>query len=210
VKRSDALEQRIANLFEKARFEIVAGPGVVLVEETAKEGFAKIDCRFGQGHRAVRWKLQTGDLRPLASEQNADGAILLIRSDGALEVHVMECKQTVDSSQWRKALRQFEWTMIRLLAIAGALHERVSRVVLYTAFRKNALAPNESTDTALFELPIDGGDNAAFYRELPMMRSDVETHVPLSGWSTTFLHVKVRKDDSGYGTVDLRIGETLS
>jgi hypothetical protein len=207
VKRADALERRIEAIFEALRFEIVDGPGSVLVEEAEKEGFARITCHFGKDARAIRWKLQTGDLRPIASEKNADGAILVVRADGALEAHVMECKQKVDSSTWRKALVQLEWTVLRLLAIAGALHERVERVVLYTAFFKNALAVDESPDAALFELPIDGADSQVARRERPMMRSDVETEVELPGWATPFLHIKVKKNEDGLATVDLRIAD---
>lgn len=204
--RADDLDARIATLFappagEAPRFRIVPGPGEVLVEEMEKAGFAHITCRFPRGFRAVPWRLITGDLRPIGSEKNADGALLLVRQDGALEAHVMECKQTIDSTTWAKALRQIEWTVVRLLAIAGALHQRVERVVLYTAFRTDALSIDESADPELFELALDEDVGVAAQRDLDWMRPDV----PLPGWSTRFEHVRVQKDERGYGTVDLRV-----
>ncbi len=99
--------------------------------------------------------------------------------------------------------------MIRLLAITGALHERVGRVVLYTAFHTNALAPDQSADPALLELPLEGEDSMAARRERPMVLRDVETLVELPGWTSPFLHVKVPKDAQGHASVDLRVGTSL-
>ncbi len=109
MKRADALDARIVTLFappagEAPRFQIVDGPGEVLVQEMERAGYARIACRLPRGVRAIPWRLTTGDLRPIGSEKNADGAVLVVRPDGALEAHVMECKQTVDSTTWAKAL----------------------------------------------------------------------------------------------------------
>ncbi|UQA56476.1 hypothetical protein [Polyangium aurulentum] len=211
MKRADDLASRIETIFAKLpgetlpRFQFVTGPGEVIVHETEKKGYARIACRFGEGVRAIQWSITAGDLRPIGSEKNADGAVLLVRPDGALEAHVMECKQTIDSSTWKKALSQLEWTVIKLLAIAGALHERVERVVLYTAFRSNALAPDESADASLFELPLGVEDSLASKREFPMRTSADETEVDLPGWASPFLLVKVRKDEHGHASVDLRV-----
>lgn len=212
MKRADDLAQRLKTLFApptnaKPRFQIVDGPATVTIEEREKAGYARILCKFGEGVRVIQWTLQTGDLRPIASEKNADGAMLVVRPDGALEAHVMECKQTVDSKHWNDALVQIEWTVIRLLAIAGALHERVERVVLYTAFRRNALAVDESEEPVQFELPLDDEDSLPYRRQLPMMRSATETEVALPGWTSPFLHVKVQKDEEGHARVDLRVGQ---
>ncbi len=110
MKRSDTLAARLATLFAPPagtapRFTLFTGPSTVIVEETAAEGFAQILCSFGEGVQAIQWRLQTGDLRPLASEKNADGVILVVLPDGVLEAHVMECKQKVTSSTWAKALQ---------------------------------------------------------------------------------------------------------
>ncbi len=206
MKRADELGGRLETLFkppagEEPRFLVVAGPGEVLVEETAKDGYAQIACRFGEGVRAIRWRLQTGDLRPIGSEKNADGAILVVRPDGALEAHVMECKSKVDSNTWRKALMQLEWTLIRLLAIAGALHERVERVVLYTVYRTDALSVDESADPELFRAPLEDEDNTIVARHLSWTKPEVA----LPGWSSRFPHVKVQKTDEGHAAVDLHV-----
>jgi hypothetical protein len=206
VKRGDELAARLETLFAspagaKRRFQLVEGPSDILVEETQKEGYAHILCRFGQGFRVVQWWLQTGDLRPIGSEKNADGAMLVVRPDGVLEAHVMECKQTITPSKWREALEQLEWTVIRLLAIAGALHERVGRVVLYTAYRNDKLSLDESADAELFKLPLGEEENSSARRDLSWMRSEVE----LPGWASRFEHVKVLKDERGHAAVDLLV-----
>lgn len=206
MKRADPLAARLLSVFapprgEPPRFQIVEGPNQVLVEEMEKAGRAEVVCRFPEGFRAIPWRLQTGDLRPIGSEKNADGALLLLRPDGALEAHVMECKQTVDSTAWRKALLQLEWTVIRLLAIAGALHERIERVVLYTAFRTDALSVDQSADPELFELGLGDDLDVGPRRDRDWMKEEI--HLP--GWATRFEHVRVQKDDQGRATLDLRV-----
>lgn len=211
MKRADDLTARLEFVFAppegKARpFNLVTGPGEVFVDEKDLPGRARIGCRFGEGMLVIQWHLQDGDLRLIGGKKNADGAILVVRPDGALEAHVMECKQTVNSGKWGDVLQQFGWTVIRLLAIAGALHERVERVVLYTAFKTNALAAEQSANPEEFRIPLEGEDGAFYRRDWPMMQSAVETEVELRGWTSRFLHVKVPKDEQGHATVELRIG----
>jgi hypothetical protein len=208
MRRADALRARVESLFaplpgETPRFKLTEGPGDEIVEETQREGAARITCRFPAGFLAIRWLLRTGDLRPIGSEKNADGAILIVCPDGTLEAHVMECKHTISASKWREAVEQIEWTVIRLLAIAGALHERVSRVVVYTAYRNDNLSLDEAADPVPFALPLDGPSvDPIVRRDLEWMGSDIT----LRGWASRFPHVKVRKDDHGHATVDLRVG----
>ena len=208
MKRADELPARIATLFapprgESARFQIVQGPGEVFVEEMQKEGAARIACRFPEGFVAIPWRLQSGDLRPIGSEKNADGALLLLRPDGGIEAHVMECKQTITSSKWKEVLEQLAWTVIRLLAIAGALHERVARVVLYTAFRNDDLSLDDAADPVQYKLAIEEAEASPMVRrDLQWMSPDIE----LPGWASRFPHVKVQKDERGHAALDLRLG----
>jgi len=86
------------------------------------------------------------------------------------------------------------------LAVAGAIHERVDRVVLYTAFRTHTLSFDESADAALLKLALDE-ENEIARRHL----SWLGTTVPLRGWATRFEHVKIEKDAQGYASVDLLV-----
>lgn len=118
MKRADDLSARVATLFpplkgETARFKIAPGPDEVIVEETQKEGAARIVCLVPEGFVAIPWRLQSGDLRPIGSEKNADGAMLLLRPDGGIEAHVMECKQTITSTKWKDVLEQLDLEWIR-------------------------------------------------------------------------------------------------
>jgi hypothetical protein len=205
VKRADELRERLASLFAPdrggPRWTLVDGPGEVVVKEEETPGLAEIRCRFPVGFQVLTWRHAAGDFRPLASDLNADGPMLVLRPDGAMEAHVMECKQTVSASEWRKALQQLEWSAVRLLAIAGALHHRVERVVLYTAFHRDALSPDASADPELLELPLGDEDNASARRD----RSWTGDEVSLPGWASRFPHVKVKKDDRGHASVDLRL-----
>lgn len=204
MKRADELGERLRRLFDESkgrRWSLVDGPGEVVVEEKARDGLAEIRCRFPEGFRVIFWRHEARDFWPIASDKNADGAMLVVRPDGMLEAHVMECKQTVSASEWRKALLQLEWTLTRLLAITGALHERVDRVVLYTAYGKDALSLDESPDAELFKLPLEDGANEIVRRDRAWMLSDV----PLPGWASPFPHEKVKKDDLGHASIDLRL-----
>jgi hypothetical protein len=205
MKRADELRERLETLFVSTRkgprWTFVDGPGEVVVREKEKKGFAAVGCRFPAGFRVIDWHHELGDFSPIASDKNADGAMLVVRPDGALEAHVMECKETVNASEWKRALEQLEWTLIRLLAIAGALHERVERVVLYTAYRRDALSLDESPDAELFKLPLDDGENEIVRRDRSWMLSEVS----LRGWASPFPHEKVQKDEQGHASIDLRL-----
>lgn len=98
MKRADELGERLRRLFDESkgrRWSLVDGPGEVVVEEKARDGLAEIRCRFPEGFRVIFWRHEARDFWPIASDKNADGAMLVVRPDGMLEAHVMECKQTV-------------------------------------------------------------------------------------------------------------------
>lgn len=205
MKRADELRERLEALFARAnsgpRWTLVEGPGEVVVREKEKRGFAAIRCRFPQGFRVIDWHYDEKDFLLFAKNDNADGALLVVRPDNALEAHVMECKETIDASAWSKALKQLGWTLIRLLAIAGALHERVDRVVLYTVYRRDALSPEESPDPELLKLPLEDGESEPVRRD----RSWTLREVSLRGWASPFPHEKVQKDEQGHASIDLRL-----
>jgi hypothetical protein len=183
------------------RWQIVEGPGEVLVGEPNEKGFAEVFCRFPESFWAISWRQEEADFALLANRKHADGAMLVVRPDGAIEVHVMECKETVSASDWRKVLLQFEGSVIRLLAIVGALGERVERVVLYTAFRTDGLSLEASPDAVLLELPLGGDESTSARTDRSWMLSDIH----LCGWSSTFPHVKVQKDPEGRARIDLQV-----
>jgi hypothetical protein len=125
----------------------VESPGPVTVREESIQGEASVELALPGGHEYLDLWLPTGLFEILLDDENADGAVLVVLPDGALEAHVIECKRTVDGTHWDKALRQMKWTLVKLRALAGALGAPIAGAVLYTAFREDRLSARRSRRT---------------------------------------------------------------
>jgi len=191
-------------------YEVVEGPCTLLVEETNEAGEAAVYCQVATDHTCVEFKLhgQDGIFEFLRESYNADGAFLIARPDDSVSIWIVECKKTIRSSSWDHALKQFQWTAARLLAVAGVIGVEVKSISLMTAFRYDELSPEASPNPALGKLPVGG--NAA---ELPEEeRRSLEAlkllawmgeDVPLRGFTGRFAHTRVQLDSTGVGNCEL-------
>jgi hypothetical protein len=131
----------------------------------------------------------------LKDKKRADGALLLVRN-GEVEAHVVECKKTMDSSAWAGVRHQWRATIYRLMALAGAIGERVARAVVYSAYRHDRLSAMENPDPIDLKNPLG---------EEPIVEASWECdQVWLEGFAAAMPHVKVPLDPkTGVGHVAL-------
>lgn len=216
IRSSGTLEERVAQLLVPQKkqkggearpvYRWVRAPARVLVEETEAEGEAALDLGLPDGTTCLVLHLPTGLFGFLAEDKNADGALLLVLADGSVEAHICECKKTVDSSQWTKALRQMTWTLVKLRALAAALGEQLAGAVFYTAFREDSLAEDSSPNPAGAER-IVGVPESAPEAELDVGRRNqlqwMRDGLRLRGFEGAFRHHKIKLDPRGAGAAEI-------
>jgi trans-aconitate methyltransferase len=201
------LQRLLSECLQNNLYEILAGQAVV--KEQEKEGEAHVDCALPPETVGIQWHIENPKLFPFFKQQlAADGSLMVQRPDGTWEAHILECKATVNQDAWAKALRQMRWSLMRLRALAGVLGVQFSRVVLYTAFRKDEMRK----DPVLLKLPLGDWQPAndeqaeaedALQRQREWPRDDTG-RVRLDGFEELFSHRKVRLDvQAGTGQVEL-------
>jgi len=173
--------------------------GTVPVRETDKDGFADVSCTLPAGAVCLRWDIEKVAFNFLRDARTAaDGALLVVRGDGSVEAHVMECKRTVDHDEWAKAKRQMRWSLARLRALAGVLGVTIDRTCCYIAYREETF----STDPGLVKLMLGDVDDP----ETRLLREQFDwpdATIDLGGYPRRWPHRKVRLDGAGHGSIDL-------
>lgn len=203
MQRSDALEERIADLFrervtghqrhEAPFVQILKGPGHAVVREREQEGEAEVPMAIPEGCTCIQFQLTPGLFQFLRDDKNADGPFFLCRADGRVEAHIVECKKTVGKGAWRGTLAQFHCTLHKLLALAGALGITIDAVVFYTAFRFDLLTEPISPNPTPVKRTLGPPDDAA-HQDLIRRRAWESDEIPLRGYTRAFRHHKIPLD----------------
>lgn len=200
------LRRLLTDCLHKNLYELLTDSAIV--EEKEKGSEAHVKCVLPPDTLGIQWRIGSKDLFPFFKQQlAADGSLMLQRSDGAWEAHILECKVTINQDAWSKALLQMRWSLMRLRALAGVLGVRFQHVVLYTAFRKDEMLK----DPVLLKVPL--GDwqppNAeqaeavdALKRQRDWPQGD-KGEIRLEGFDERFVHRKVKLDGQGAGWVEL-------
>jgi hypothetical protein len=166
MRLSGDLEKQLNCTIQDSLYKIVIGPSPIVVEETAKDGRARVIFEPEGDVRCIEWLIQRSLFAFLKEDKNADGAFFVQRSESSFEAHIVECKRTINQDSWHKAKRQMRWTLIRLRALAGVLGIELANVVCYTAYCDDELQADSSPDPA--ESKISIGD------EEPSTPEDIE------------------------------------
>lgn len=192
-------------------YRFLAAPDTAKIIEEEASGEAEVTCMVPEGCRCIQWTLIGGLFGFLKENKSADGALLVLRPDGAVEAHILECKRTVDQKKWGDVSKQMGSTLARLMALVGTLGERIERVHLYTAFRDDQLSEDESANPVDLRRTV-GGPEERSEREREhdwawrKQREWMADRVRLPSFAPTFEHRKVQLDRaSGRGAVTLRM-----
>lgn len=195
---------------EIPQFLLVRHPDRAVVVERITAGEARIECSFPDDTLCVQWNWPTGLFQFLKEESNADGALLIWRNDGSrdglFEAHIMECKKTVTSGTWEKALLQLRWTFMRIRAVAGALGVPLGRVTFYTAYREENISSDSSRNPVLLRLPITSQhanpDNTT-QRQRQLRTAWENDEISLGDFEGRFAHRKIELDGNGNKAIAL-------
>ncbi len=212
MDRSGDLGQRLAAWIRattsdaRPLYEVIPHPGSARIVEREVAGEAEVDCPAPEGCAWIHFRIEgTGLFSFLLEDKNADGSLLLCRQDGGYEAHIIECKRTVDQTNWSKIGKQFLWTLGRLLALAGVLGIALEQVTLGTAFRRDRLSEDESPNPTRGRPLLDDAAapdeeertlTEARRQQLAWMSDEVR----LPGFVDPFPHVKIPLDAQGRST----------
>ncbi len=200
------LHRLLTDCLQKNLYEVRTDRAIV--EESEKGSEARVECVLPPDTIGIQWHIESKDLFPFFKQRlAADGSLMLQRSDGAWEAHILECKVTINQDAWSKAMLQMRWSLMRLRALAGVLGVRFQHVVLYTAFRKDEMLK----DPVLLKVPVGdwqppNAEQAEAVDALKRQRDwpQGETgKIHLEGFDERFIHRKVKLDRQGRGLVQL-------
>jgi hypothetical protein len=193
MKRLGELKDVLERTIQPGLYQLHPGPCDVIVRERQKEGRAELRCAVPESTQCIVWEIEKGLFPFLRSNECADGALLIERSDGAFEAHVIECKRTIQQDSRSKAKKQMAWTLVRLHALAGALGRRLERAMLYTAYYADQL----SKDPGLLKVPVGTPgslteEDAAAVDALTGQFDWPEKEIELRGFDGRFPHRAIR------------------
>jgi hypothetical protein len=197
MKRLGDVEDVLRRTIQPQLYQIRLGPCEVVVRERQNEGRAEVRCTVPESARCIVWDIEKGLFPFLRSNECADGALLIERSDGAFEAHVVECKRTIQQDSRSKAKKQMAWTLVRLHALAGALGRRLERAMLYTAYYADQL----SKDPGLLKVPVGTAgalteEDAAAVEALEGQFDWPEAEIELRGFDGRFPHRAICLNDA--------------
>lgn len=208
MRRSGDLEARLKDSLEakvyigpteKPFFVVIRPPDVATVCDDTKGGEAQVDFAIPEGCTCIQWTFNAGMFGFLRGKKNADGSFLIRRPDGGIEAHIVECKATLAQSTWGDVTEQMHWTLLRLMALAGALDLEIDAVTLYTAYRRDLLSEKAAVDPAVIKRPLTTAEdptpaeeehNRARRQQLAWQRDQVR----LRGFEGIFKHHKIPLD----------------
>lgn len=148
------LWQRLGCAIDRRRYDVVAAPDPIVLNEDDPLGRAEIRLDLIPGMRCVVWHIEDNVFGFLSNDQNADGAFFVLGRDDEVEAHIIECKMTLNRGTWVKVRKQMRATLLRLRALAGVLGLTITRVVCYSAFHEEEAAPLTSANLAFTRPPL--------------------------------------------------------
>jgi hypothetical protein len=184
MKLAGDLEQRLSRSIQRALYRVVHAPDLVIVEENAQDGRARL--AIDAGAPAVEWRIDRPVFGFLSETKNADGAVFVLRGGDEVEAHVVECKRTVTQESWGKAKLQMRWTLLRLFALAGVLGLTITRVTCYTAYCSDEIEPDSSPNPTAGKAMTGEEEEATTPDDI----EDVEARRRLFDWDGERVHLR--------------------
>lgn len=215
MKRTGDLEQRLSRLLcatvegrgkrQEPFYQLVRPPADALVHEREETGEAEVVFAIPEGCTCIQWSFRTGLFQFLQADKNADGPFFVIRPDGRIEAHIVECKKTVGIKTWSTVIAQLQGTLYKLLALAGALGIAIDDVVLYTAYRIDSFSRSKPTNPGTIKRRLGPPDEGSpeevqleeAQRQPPPWKG---ASVTLPGFEEPFRHHAIDLDEeTGHG-----------
>lgn len=135
--------------------------------------------------------------KQFAEEKCADFGLLVHRHKGSVSAFVIECKETLDATEWEKAKTQLGAMIVRLRSVVGAINIRLHDVTCYTAFRRDPLSDKLNASPRRKRV---GQPRTQAVTHRDWLNANIEL-----GQLGRFAHRKIELDQQGNGTLRLSI-----
>ncbi|WP_353571888.1 hypothetical protein [Candidatus Albibeggiatoa sp. nov. BB20] len=166
-----------------------------IITETESSGFAEIKCITKKtGFRLQKTNIHAKEnhrqpIPYLKNEKMADSTIFLW-DNNKIELHIIECKQTIKRSKWKGVKEQFESSLLNGLAVTKILGFSDIQFHFYTAYRTDYL-----TDLKIHEAKFDAQKNTNFVLTQEWLENKLRFEY--LGMKNV-AHYKIQLDENGY------------
>ena len=126
----------------------------LVVEEKKDDGLALVRCTLPNG-RAFELTLEGKNIAHLKIPRCTDGILLLETPSGEWELHIIECKRTVNRSKWKRVKMQFEASIQRSIGLLAGIGVFPHKIKLYTAVREQKIIDEKNADPVLNKMTLE-------------------------------------------------------
>ncbi len=137
---------------------------------------------------------QKNSLKYINYTQVADGTVVEFLSNNEANIHIVECKKSINEEKWEQVKNQLRGGIVNSLALCGILNQNIRDIFLYTAFRNENFRKENSTNPVLLKATLGTNQKSSSLdwddNEIKILKKD-------------FSHTKIRLNDDGYGKVEL-------
>lgn len=144
----DLFDKNIIHIASESKFEFIetkeGGEGICFFESNDKVLILK-----AHNNPPLIWSLR--------NKKCAEGAFLVIRKDGTLELHILEMKSKLTHREFTKVLAQWSGMYLSALAILGIIQMKLpDKVFLYIAFKQDCVNQIDSRDPIFLKSQVGG------------------------------------------------------
>jgi len=133
-------------------------------------------------------------LKYLKRANVADGTVCKFIDDNTLELHIVECKRTINTKNWEKVKLQFEGGLINSYGLCGILDKKVAKIIFYTAYKNNKMDTLNTTNPILLKATL-GNNQKSSAMDWKSKYVRIQNR--------EFEHIKIELDSNGKGEFSL-------
>lgn len=192
------IEEKL-RMFREETYEILREKEQTNLREKSKEGKVNLICT-AQGELLI-FVSPEKHVCPYLDEQKkgatacADKFLFKLNpKSGTWDLHIMEFKKTIDTSSIGKSQWQFTMGICNARGLAGFLGMEIKNIYLYSAFRNDKLAGNQSL------ISLRACNNRKAVKIIRQWKED-KYELNVDGRSIMFEHQKIQLDATGNGSV---------
>lgn len=188
-------------MFRERTYEILKDREQTDLKEKNKEGKACLSCT-AQGELLIFVSPEEHVLHYLdgnvkGSTACADKFLFKLDQENKMwDLHIIEFKKTIDTTSIGKSRWQFTMGIYNARGIAGFLGMEIKNIYLYSGFRNDKLAGEQSL------IALRASNNRDAVRKIRQWKED-RYELRVDGKDKIFQHQKIQLDSEGNGSISI-------
>lgn len=194
------IEEKL-HMFREETYEILMAEEHTELKENSREGKVNLICT-AQGELVIFSSPENHVLPYLDGKKKgatvcADKFLFKLQGESnGWDLHIMEFKKTIDTSAIGKSQQQFTMGIYNARGIAGFLGMKINNIYLYSGFRKDKLAENQSL------IALRASNNKDAVKKIRQWEED-RYELRVDGEKKVFQHQKIQLDCAGNGSIEI-------